>query len=166
MELLVGKIKIILSLALCDTLKNYVQYDEQPESGGILLGKYLPEENKYLITEASTPAIVDKRGKYFFLRKRTSAQRLINKRWNESAGVINYLGEWHTHRCDFPTPSETDRNLIRMIYSDHSNVWPNIIMIILGRKSCYIGVSGGDSRGEIISYANIEGDDYALLFNR
>lgn len=155
-----------LSPHVCHTIYKYVQHGSLPESGGILLGKYLPSEKMYFITEATTPSFGDKWGPAFFIRQKHSAQRIINKRWKDSNGQINYLGEWHTHGCDVPVPSETDKNLIRTIYNDRSNVWPNIIMIILGRKSCYIGISLGSSNGEIAEYKYIEGDDYALIFNR
>lgn len=166
MEYVVGQVKIELSSELCETLKVHIQSGDRPEAGGVLLGKYIPEEQKYVIKEASTPGKFDKWGKYFFVRKRKPAQKLINKRWKESSGIVNYLGEWHTHGCDFPVPSETDKDLIRMIFTDQSNVWPNIIMIILGRKSCYIGISEANSRGEITCISYIEGAEYAQLFNR
>ena len=155
-----------LSPRVCRTIYKYVQYGKLPESGGILLGKYLPNERMYFVTEATTPSFWDKCGYAFFIRSKNSAQKIINKRWKESLGQINYLGEWHTHGCDVPIPSRTDRDLIRTIFKDESNVWPEIIMIILGRKSCYIGIATNASSGEDIEYHYIEGEDYALIFNR
>lgn len=155
-----------LSPQVCRTIYKYVQHGNLPESGGILLGKYLPNERMYFVTEATTPSFWDKCGYTFFIRRKSTAQKIINKRWKESLGQINYLGEWHTHGCDVPVPSETDRNLIRTILRDASNVWPEIIMIILGRKSRYIGITSAASSGENIEYQYIEGDDYALIFNR
>ena len=157
---------IDLSPQVCHTIYKFVQQGSLPESGGILLGKYLPSEKMYFITEATPPSFWDKWGSSFFVRQKHSAQRIINKRWKDSNGQINYLGEWHTHGCNVPVPSETDRSLVRTVYSDKSNVWPNIIMIILGRKSCYIGISSDSSNGEIAEYRYIEGEDYALIFNR
>ena len=155
-----------LSPRVCRTIYRYVQHGRLPESGGILLGKYLPNERMYFVTEATTPSFWDKCGYAFFIRRKNSAQKIINKRWKESLGQINYLGEWHTHGCDVPIPSRTDRDLIRTIFKDESNVWPEIIMIILGRKSCYIGIATNASSGEDIECHYIEGEDYALIFNR
>ena len=159
------EILIDLSPQVCHTIYKYVQHGNLPESGGILLGKYLLAENMYFITEATTPSPLDKRGISFFVRQKKYAQKIINKRWKDSEGQINYLGEWHTHGCNIPIPSGTDRDLVRTIYNDKSNVWPNIVMIILGRRSCYIGISSGSSNGEIVEYKYIEGEDYARIFN-
>lgn len=155
-----------LSPQVCRTIYRYVQHGNLPESGGILLGKYLPNESMYFVTEASTPSFWDKFGYTFFIRRKSNAQKIINKRWKESLGQINYLGEWHTYGCDVPIPSETDKTLIRTIFNDASNVWPEIIMIILGRKSCYIGIASAASNGENIEYQYIGEDAYALIFNR
>lgn len=60
----------------------------------------------------------------------------------ESAGRINYLGEWHTHGCKNPYPSLEDRKLLKMIISDKSNVWNEVFMLILGNNnSFYLGMA-------------------------
>ena len=100
-----------LSPQVCRTIYRYVQHGNLPESGGILLGKYLPNESIYFVTEASTPSFWDKFGYTFFIRSK-------------------------------------------------------IIMIILGRKSCYIGIASAASNGENIEYQYIGEDAYALIFNR
>nr|WP_288452806.1 Mov34/MPN/PAD-1 family protein [uncultured Anaerostipes sp.] len=145
------------------TLRRYIQYPGKYEAGGILLGNYIPSENRYIITEATCPSFWDKRGPNSFIRNKKAAQKIINKRWTESSGTINYLGEWHTHGCDVPTPSNTDIELIQSLYRDKSNVWPNIILIILGRIACYVGV-GSDS-GNVLENKYITGDNYASIFN-
>lgn len=77
-------------------IKEYTQDIGKKESGGILLGGYIQEQNKYVITEASVPNGNDKRGPAFFIRDYKRAQKIIDKCWSESEGTINYLGEWHT----------------------------------------------------------------------
>lgn len=137
-------------------LKHFVQRNGNPESGGILLGKYSPSERKYLITEATKPNVFDKSGLSFFIRKAKPAQRIIDTRWRTSAGTINYLGEWHTHDCNNPTPSSTDLALIRSIIFDQSNVWPEVIMIIVGHNFWYIGVAKDDGTEIEIESEQIE----------
>ena len=126
-------------------LKHFVQRNGNPESGGILLGKYSPSERKYLITEATKPNVFDKSGLSFFIRKAKPAQRIIDTRWRTSAGTINYLGEWHT-----------DLALIRSIILDQSNVWPEVIMIIVGHNFWYIGVAKDDGTEIEIESEQIE----------
>ena len=38
------------------TLRRYIQYPGKYEAGGILLGNYIPSENRYIITEATCPS--------------------------------------------------------------------------------------------------------------
>ena len=62
------------------------------ESGGIILGKILP--NKHILIKLLTPPNQkDQRELYFFHRDRNEAQKIINQKWNESNGEIIYLGE-------------------------------------------------------------------------
>lgn len=70
----------------------------------------------------------------------------------ESDGKINYLGEWHTHGCKNPRPSITDKQLLKMIISDQSNVWNEIFMFILGRNNTfYFCMADVQNKGQIIA---------------
>ena len=166
MKLQFKDVTIELMPTVCRNLSNYIQLGDLPESGGILLGEYFPEKKEYVITEATIPNSKDKCGAAFFVRDMSAAQKIIDKRWKDSQGIINYLGEWHTHGCDIPVPSETDKKLIQTIYKDKSNVWANIIILILGRKACFVGISDESSRGTVIESKYIGGEEYAYLFNR
>ena len=133
-------------------IKEYTQDVGKNESGGILLGGYIPEQNKYVITEASVPNSNDRSGPAFFVRNCESAQEIIEDVWKKSSGKINYLGEWHTHGCNNPYPSSMDRELLEMIIFDESNVWNEVFMLILGRNNTfYIGMSDVQNKGKIIA---------------
>lgn len=138
-------------------LKKYVQDKGQNESGGILLGGYIPSENKYDFVAVSEPCSSDQSGPAYFIRNKENAQRVINQHWRNSRGRINYLGEWHTHGCERPYPSYTDRNLLKMIIKDKSNIWPEVFMLIVGRKNTfYLGMADAKNKGEIVSEKIIE----------
>lgn len=122
------------------------------EAGGILLGGYIPEKKRYVITSCSVPNNQDIREPNFFVRNKVAAQEIINKTWIESDGEINYLGEWHTHAWPFPIPSSVDRELLRLIITDKSNVWNDIFMIIVGvENTLYIGATNINAKGDIVS---------------
>ena len=140
----------------CKTLKRFIQRKGFPEAGGIIVGKYNPIERKYVITEATAPSILDVRAFSYFIRKAKPAQEIINARWEASGGLINYLGEWHTHGCNVPVPSNTDLRLIQSIILDKSNVWPEVIMIIVGRQSWYIGVASVSNSNLVVESKYIE----------
>ena len=65
-------------------IKEYTQDIGKKESGGILLGGYIQEQNKYVITEASVPNGNDKRGPAFFIRDYKREQNIIDKCLSES----------------------------------------------------------------------------------
>jgi integrative and conjugative element protein (TIGR02256 family) len=79
-----------------------------PESGGILLGRFLLECDDVVVDEASAPMKGDKWGRYFFHRDRKLHQRLIDEAWVKSNGTCAYLGEWHSHPEADPNPSTVD----------------------------------------------------------
>lgn len=135
-------------------IKLLLKFEQKPElheSGGILLGKYIPEKEYYLISEITEPTCKDRSGPLFFIRNHQTAQAIIEKRWRDSEGVINYLGEWHTHPWENPYPSSTDMQLLSKIISDGSNVWKHLFMIIVGtNRTFYLGITDSEHRGKII----------------
>jgi integrative and conjugative element protein (TIGR02256 family) len=47
------------------------------------------------------------------VRSKKGTQPQINKAWKKSRGTEIYLGEWHTHFEVNPTPSLTDKNMVK-----------------------------------------------------
>ncbi|HAN20401.1 MAG: hypothetical protein A2Y15_08590 [Clostridiales bacterium GWF2_36_10] len=136
----------------------YTQTKYRNESGGILLGKKYANINKYSINDVSVPCPKDKQGRCFFLRNKINAQKIINTKWIESNGIINYLGEWHTHGVELPIPSITDHKLISQIIHDKSNVFEHVFMLILGsKKDLYVGLANSSYNDKIFESKIIKG---------
>ncbi len=109
------------------------------ESGGIILGKILP--NKHILIEILThPNKKDKRGLCFFYRDRNEAQKIINQKWEESNGEIIYLGEWHTHNEDVPIPSNRDLQMIKNQLKTSKMEIDFLLLLIIGKKGNYYGI--------------------------
>lgn len=145
-------VTVELTKSLLQKIKKYTQDEGKNESGGILLGGFVPSENKYIITDVSVPNSDDLSGPTFFVRNHVRAQEIINQCWMESDGKVNYLGEWHTHGCKNPRPSITDKQLLKMIISDQSNVWNEAFMLILGRNNTfYFCMTDVQNKGQIIA---------------
>lgn len=162
-----NEITVELTEQMLRMIKNYVQGEGQSENGGILLGGYIPEKNKYIITIASEPCDQDCRGMTYFVRNRENAQEIINNYWKTSKGKINYLGEWHTHGCKNPYPSYTDKKLLKSLIKDKSNVWTELFMLIVGRDNTfYLGMTNEKSKGKIVAEMQIGRDKDAFVFNR
>ena len=102
------------------------------ESGGILLGSKDIASKRYIVEDFTYPDPGDERSPWYFIRKKDPSNEAIREAWEESEGTINYLGEWHTHDEDMPTPSSTDKKLVREDVEDKSSLYDDVFMLIIG----------------------------------
>lgn len=130
---------------------------EDKESGGILIGRFIIGTNDVVIHEVTIPTKADRRNRSFFKRSKKATQNLINAMWKNSNGTLNYLGEWHTHPEDIPSPSEIDLNNWYKITQSAYYEQEFLFFVIVGRKKLRIWESNKNSLGlcELIAY-----DDY------
>lgn len=110
----------------------------QPEAGGVILGKIM--KNEIHIMKLSPPTELDKASRTNFERHRLSAQIVINHEFYNSYKQITYLGEWHTHPEDFPSPSDVDRKMIQEQFSKNKIHTDFLLLFIKGLKVLYIGI--------------------------
>ena len=106
-----------------------------PESGGILLG-YVREPHLEVL-EATEPTAWDKRLRSFFDRSAKGHHDLAQRRWTESGSLVRYLGEWHTHPEDYPTPSRVDKSGWMNLANKRKDGRP-VLAIIVGRKGLHV----------------------------
>lgn len=103
-------------------------------TGGILLGKFNKENRVVEITE-----VHELKTNFFsrilYKRSGRKAQKIINRRWHETNGVINYIGEWHTHPNMQAVPSSTDISSLKEITEKVKGVLPGTILIIAGKEN-------------------------------
>lgn len=119
------------------------------ESGGILLGSKDVSNKRYVVKDFTYPEPGDERSPWYFIRKKEPSNEAIRKAWEESDGTVNYLGEWHTHDEDMPTPSSTDKNLVREVVEDKSSLFEDVFMLIIGGGGgmfCGTAETNGDGR--------------------
>jgi len=110
---------------------------KQPESGGVLIGRYIYNCEDVVVDLITEPMPGDKQTRTSFFRAKHRHQRIIDLAWKESGNVSTYLGEWHTHPEDVPTPSSIDisdwkRRLTQDQYFDE------LFFIIVGRTCLQI----------------------------
>lgn len=102
-----GKIK--LTCSVIETLQQHRQEDkDSKESGGVLLGRFIKVSKNIVVDKVTTPSEGDKQTRFSFKRLSPLHQEIVTEEWKKSNGTCNYLGEWHTHPEDFPTPSSVD----------------------------------------------------------
>lgn len=143
------ELKLNISEEILKQFNRMEQFPGQVEAGGILLGKYDLLSHTYYISGITTPNKNDRAGSSFFIRNKKSAQKEINKAWKKSNGIVNYLGEWHTHCCQHPLPSLTDLNFIKQIAEDEVSPYGHFFMIIVGlnKNICVIVSKSNNQKG-------------------
>lgn len=135
------KATLSISKEVLDKLHKYKQIGNRHEAGGILLGRIKDDYSKYEIIDISEPCSKDNSNRLYFVRNKKKAQKIINKAFEESGGIIQYMGEWHTHPEKYPRPSYTDKRLVD-VCSKQENVPKIIFMLILGYEGdLYVGCS-------------------------
>lgn len=108
------------------------------EAGGILIGRRIVDSDDVIVDDVTVPSSGDISSRFQFVRAREPAQAVLNAAWQKSAGTQNYLGEWHTHPEDVPTPSHQDINNWCRIVSDTEFEGSSLLFVIVGRRSLQV----------------------------
>jgi integrative and conjugative element protein (TIGR02256 family) len=103
------------------------------EAAGVLIGERRGPH--LVIRRISEPGPGDKRSTHSVDRCGSHHQVAVDKAFEQSDGTLHYLGEWHTHPEDFPSPSSLDRSSWRKKLISRE---PNVL-IIVGRKRIWTG---------------------------
>lgn len=116
-----------------DVFSAHIQHrDADCEAGGLLLGTV--HGVHLMIDEATAPTKWDKRLRYLFERTPLGHAGIALARWKASQGTVRYLGEWHTHPEDHPTPSSLDRSEWQRLANERKDKRP-LLAVIVGRRS-------------------------------
>ena len=126
---------IELGSGVVTVLERYRQLEAKvSEAGGMLLGRLISNSDDLVIDEATEPSKRDQKGRYFFFRRRSHAQKRVDEVWCGSQHTVNYLGEWHSHPEDDPSPSITDINNWFRICRKARYEYDCLVFAIVGRK--------------------------------
>lgn len=75
---------------------------------------------------------------------RAKANAFIMTDYERSNHTRVYIGEWHTHPEDIPSPSSVDVSSIKNSFWQNDLPFKNcILMVIIGRKEIYWGLYNG-----------------------
>lgn len=114
-------------------IKRYIQNEpDKTEAGGLLIG--YRRSNHFEITHITTPKLFDVRQKFLFERRDNTHIRIL-KKLKKTNKDISYLGEWHTHPEEIPSPSNIDLSQWQTCKNNSTNV---LLFIIFGTKEPYI----------------------------
>lgn len=132
--------RVLIEPNVLEDLNSFRQLStESAEAGGILMGY---RRGMHLhVTEFSRPTSQDIQTRFSFKRHALQHQKLVIKRWEETGETMDYIGEWHTHPEDCPTPSSIDKT--HWLKITKARMEP-MIFLIIGRKDQWIGVGLAD----------------------
>lgn len=105
------------------------------EGGGLLLG-YVRGSHLEIV-DATEPTKFDRRFRTLFERMREVHEHIAQKQWSDSNGLVRYVGEWHTHPQDHPSPSDTDLTEWKKLAVKRNDKRP-VLGLIVGRKTLYL----------------------------
>lgn len=102
------------------------------EAAGVLIGE---RRGPHLVVhQISEPGPGDIRRRCFVDRRGAHHQIAVDEAFISSSGMLQYLGEWHTHPEDSPSPSPTDVGTWqRCLISDDEQM----VLLIIGRKEIW-----------------------------
>lgn len=123
--------------------KHRQRYPWQTEAGGILLGKRRGRHLEVLM--ATEPMLTDRRLPYFFTREEHGHGEAAKLAWQASGGLVDYLGEWHTHPQRIPVPSSVDRSEWRKLSVTRAEQSP-LVVVVVGTTCLRVELLRGDAQ--------------------
>ena len=142
-----GSVLLNFSEEVRGVFEKNVQVGDRPESGGVLLGTV--HERGLLVTVATTPTRLDRQFRYLFERLPFGHRAVAKRLWRSSAGTTRYIGEWHTHPQDIPTPSGIDLHEWRKLANLRADKRP-LLAVIVGRQALHVELAHGNGGRELL----------------
>lgn len=133
-------------------VQKFIQSSEDDtESAGILIGEY--RGNQHIrVVHATVPGLADRSTRTRFSRLDPHHQEQALSYWKNSNKTQTWIGEWHTHPEDHPSPSSYDKREWKSHLPQRE-----MVLLIQGRRSIWLGLAVS---GEIISLPRFSQQSY------
>lgn len=105
------------------------------EAGGQLFARI--DGNRWEISKATGPRRSDYRRRFRFFPSRKDEQSEINTSFDDG---FHYVGDWHTHPEDSPTPSSLDLSSMVDLVKSSKHQLPGFLMVIVGLHESFDGL--------------------------
>ena len=99
----------------------------QREAGGQLFARF--ELPTIMVVEATGPHRGDRRTRYSYRPDRPTEQREIAARHSQG---LNFIGDWHTHPEEAPSPSWCDEESMREVFTQSTHGLNGFLLVIVG----------------------------------
>jgi integrative and conjugative element protein (TIGR02256 family) len=110
--------------------------DNKPnETGGLLIGKVDAQRKIIYITRFTKASSDSVKKPYYFIRGTKDVPEEIDSIRQNTGGLIDYVGEWHTHPAGGNKPSTTDYTAVRELRNILDKIpYPTFIAIVSPSK--------------------------------
>jgi len=128
---------------IIDHFTKYRQIERNYETGGQLFARFL-DSGSVLVEKVSGPRKKDSKLWNFFRPDVKQEQREIDTFFAQG---YHFIGDWHTHPEDRPTPSREDISNIGNIFRMSKHSLAGFLLVIVGRlqmpSGLYVGIHDG-----------------------
>ncbi|MBM5573167.1 Mov34/MPN/PAD-1 family protein [Deefgea sp. CFH1-16] len=122
---------VIMPSVVIRLLAHRQLYWNSKEAAGVLIGERRGPH--LVIQDISEPGEGDIRSRFSVDRQGPHHQIAVDKAFAQSSGTLQYLGEWHTHPEDQPSPSAKDLSSWRRHLVDSEQM----LLVIVGREEIW-----------------------------
>lgn len=123
-----------------EVLEHFSRYRQrrfyQTEAGGQLFASFVGDRIE--VVEATGPRRTDTRRRTSYVPDRRAEQREIDDR---HARGLHYVGDWHTHPEDVPTPSGRDVDSILDSVKKSTHTLNAFVLVVVGHADTPRGLS-------------------------
>lgn len=131
---------LYIEQTVIDTISSFKQISiSSKEAGGLLIGYFKPPHIH--VTNLTTPMPKDKASRTRYCREDLGHIKQLKLLYRTSHGMLNLIGEWHTHPEKIPTPSPIDLRQWGKLQGIRKN--QATVCLILGSLEHWVGDSSG-----------------------
>lgn len=153
-----GKFLDISNAVLSGTMQYRQNSPMSPEAGGLLIGYQNCITHNTSITELTVPFPGDRRNRVLFIRKDKGHLRAVERASKEEC---YYMGTWHTHPQNIPSPSPQDRADWKLSLQKEQTGCEYIFFLIIGITHFCVWC-GDFQRQTIVSLHECKKDDIGI----
>ena len=103
------------------------------------------------VCKATVTRTKDRRGRFFFLPDRKEENKEIQSCFLDG---LHYVGDWHTHPQELPTPSQEDLNSIAECFKKSKHELKAFLLVIVGisepPQGLWVGWHDGNSTTRLL----------------
>jgi integrative and conjugative element protein (TIGR02256 family) len=128
--------RLMIYSSVLDFIEKESARASRTETGGVLAGHGDLMKGEAQVTHASKPGPKARRTMFSFSRDTKYCQKFLDEIAANSDGRIDYVGEWHKHHEESPTPSSRDIITSTNIAKSSDYHVNQCLLLIIGRSNC------------------------------